>query len=133
MRRILESEAAAKAASRITDETINRLESLAQRYRSATDDVQRLERWVQLDDQFHASIAAVCGSRRLQADIQRYRLLHRVVNRTHTDVHVLARADEEHARILAALRRGDAGDARQAMNDHIAAWQAFFVRHLKRT
>jgi DNA-binding GntR family transcriptional regulator len=130
MRRILESEAAAKAASRIDRVTLSELDEAAKRFASAKGKQTVLRRWVEFDDQFHTAIAAACGSRRLEADIQRYRLLHRVFNRTHDDPIVLDQAYQEHLRILDALRHRDEDAARQAMNDHIAEWQRFFVRHL---
>ncbi len=130
MRRILESEAAAKAASRIDRVTLSELDDAAERFASAKGKQTVLRRWVEFDDQFHTAIAAACGSPRLEADIQRYRLLHRVFNRTHDDPIVLDQAYQEHLRILEALRRRDEGAARRAMNDHIAEWQRFFVRHL---
>lgn len=130
MRRILESEAAAKAASRIDKFTLSQLGDAAKRFQSAKGKQTILRRWVEFDDQFHTAIAAACGSPRLEADIGRYRLLHRVFNRTHDDPGVLAQAYDEHKRILHALSVRDASAARSAMNDHIAEWQRFFVNHL---
>lgn len=130
MRRILESEAAAKAASRIDKLTLSQLDTAAKQFQSAKGKRTVIRRWVEFDDQFHTAIAAACGSPRLETDIQRYRLLHRVFNRTHDDPTVLDQAYQEHAIILDALRKRDEQAARSAMNDHIAEWQRFFVRHL---
>ncbi|WP_161604650.1 GntR family transcriptional regulator [Roseiconus nitratireducens] len=130
MRRILESEAAAKAASRIDKLTLAQLDDAAKKFKSAKGKPAILRRWVEFDDQFHTAIAAACGSSRLESDIQRYRLLHRVFNRTHDDPSVLEQAYDEHALILKALKKRDELAARKAMNDHIAEWQRFFVKHL---
>ncbi len=130
MRRILETEAAAKAASRIDKFTLSRLDDAAKKFTSAKGKQATIRRWVEFDDQFHTAIAAACGSSRLEADIERYRLMHRVFNRTHDDPSVLDQAYEEHERILKALRERDERAARKAMNDHIAEWQRFFVKHL---
>jgi len=130
MRRILESEAAAKAALRIDRFTLAQLDDAAEQFKLAKGKQAVIRRWVRFDDQFHTAIAAACGSSRLQADIQRYRLLHRVFNRTHDDASVLEQAYDEHAVILNALKNRDESAARHAMNDHIAEWQRFFVKHL---
>jgi DNA-binding GntR family transcriptional regulator len=130
MRRILESEAAAKAASRIDKVTLSQLDALATKYKSARGKAAILRCWVEFDDHFHTAIAAACGSKRLEADIQRYRLLHRVFNRLHNDPDVLDQAYDEHLEIMTALRKRDAVAAQAAMNDHIAEWQRFFVKYL---
>jgi len=131
MRRILEREAAAKAATRIDSFTLSELQKAAEQYRRCQDQPSALRAWVEFDDKFHAAIAAACGSKRLQADIERYRLLHRVFNRTHTNPGVLVQAYAEHLKILDALRNRDAAAAHSAMDHHIAEWQRFFVKHLQ--
>lgn len=132
MRRILESEAAAKAATRIDRPTLDRLQrdlDAFTRNKNADDAIQR---WVTLDDDFHNEIALASGSRRLGDDINRYRLLHRVFNRSHTDASVLSQAVAEHESILQAMFDRNADAARQAMKHHLEEWQRFFVNHLNR-
>ena len=131
MRRILESEAAAKAADRIDLPTLKRLEAGIKKFRSEKTSAVSIMNWVKLDDEFHSAITAASGSSRLAADIDRYRLMHRVFNRSHTDPSVLDQAAEEHMRILDALKRRSPEDSRQAMREHIEEWQRFFVNHLR--
>jgi DNA-binding GntR family transcriptional regulator len=131
MRRILETEAAAKAAQRIDLPTLNQLERELHTFRDDFDQPAAIERWVGLDDRFHSTIAAASGSHRLAADITRYRRLHRVFNRSHTQAAVLTQAIQEHQGILDALRSRDIGAAREAMGKHLQEWQRFFVNHLK--
>lgn len=131
MRRILESEAAAKAAVRMDQVTLSELAEAAAAFRISGSKAETLREWVEFDDRFHTAIAAASGSRRLEADVQRYRLLHRVFNRTHTNPAILEPALQEHLEILKALRERDPIGARKAMSDHIAEWQRFFVHHLR--
>ncbi len=132
MRRILESEAAAKAATRIDQIMLASLGEAAEKFKTARSKQAAIRNWTDFDDQFHGGIAAACGSKRLEIDIRRYRLFHRVFNRTHTDPNVLKQAYDEHIQILTALRNRDEHAARSAMNNHIAEWQRFFVRNLGR-
>ena len=131
MRRILESEAAAKAADRIDRPTLNRLDDELKEFRKSKPTKSSIALWVKIDDTFHSSIASASGSPRLAADIDRYRLMHRVFNRSHTDANVLKQAAEEHSAILSALQHRDATAARQAMCEHLEEWQRFFANHLR--
>ncbi len=131
MRRILESEAAAKAADRIDRPTLQRLEASLNQFRKSKPTSASISHWVKLDDEFHSAIASASGSPRLAADIDRYRMMHRVFNRSHTDPSVLKQASEEHAKILDALKRRSADDARQTMRVHLEEWQRFFANHLR--
>src|SRR6056297_1676795 len=123
MRCILESEAAAKAAQRIDRPTLDRLQASLQAYQRTRGAAKQIAQWVKLDDEFHSAVATAAGSPRLAADIARYRQLHRIFNRSHTDPAVLGQAAEEHQRILAALTARDAEEARQAMRQHLQEWQ----------
>jgi DNA-binding GntR family transcriptional regulator len=131
MRRILESEAAAKAADRIDRRSLEYLSIALQGFGKSKMNASSISSWVQLDDEFHYVIAHASGSPRLAADIDRYRLLHRVFNRSHTDASVLKQAAGEHERILEALSRRNAEDAKQAMRLHLEEWQRFFSNHLR--
>jgi DNA-binding GntR family transcriptional regulator len=131
MRRILESEAAAKAAARMDRMTLDRLNASLKPFLESSRDAATIARWVEADDAFHDAIAHASGSPRLASDINRYRLLHRVFNRSHTDPTILAQAAREHAQILAAIGDRDASAARQAMQHHLEEWQRFFVQHLR--
>ena len=84
--------------------------------------------WADFDELFHRTIAQASGNRRLAADIGRYRLLHRGLNRVATDPASLRTALAEHLAILDALEARDGRLARERMTAHIAAWQMFFLR-----
>lgn len=131
MRRILESEAAAKAADRLDRPTLQRLDAALKEFRKSKPTASSISVWVKLDDEFHSAIAGAAGSPRLAADIVRYRLMNRVFNRSHTDAGVLQQAAEEHQAILDALRKRDADAARRAMCEHLEEWQRFFANHLR--
>ena len=131
MRRILESEAAAKAADRIDRPTLQKLEANLIQFRGREISDTSVAEWVKLDDEFHTAIANASGSPRLADNIDRYRLMHRVFNRTHTDPSVNWQAADEHLRIIDALKRRSPEEARQAMREHLEEWQRFFVNHLR--
>ncbi|TWT98953.1 GntR family transcriptional regulator [Neorhodopirellula pilleata] len=131
MRRILESEAAAKAADRIDRPTIQRLSASLDDFRQSQPTAASISVWVKLDDEFHSAIASAAGSPRLAADIVRYRMMNRVFNRSHTDAGILQQAAQEHQAILDALRERDADAARRAMCEHLEEWQRFFANHLR--
>jgi DNA-binding GntR family transcriptional regulator len=130
MRRILETEAAYKAATRMDRQTMTHLRERAELFRNAQNAPDVMARWLEFDDIFHAAVAEACGSRRLELDILRYRRLHRVFNRVHVDPSVLVYGLKEHLEILDAIERRDADAARKAMYDHLVEWQRFFVRIL---
>jgi len=131
MRKLLEGEAAAKAAERIDRITLTHLLDQAETFRDSKFSEDSVNQWVTLDDEFHATIAHSSGSPRLEKDILRYRRLHRVFNRTHSDASVLRQAAEEHLEILGCLKRRDAGESKAAMIRHIVEWQRFFIHHLR--
>jgi len=128
IRRILEGEAAYKAAQQIDRMTLRRLQQAADKFAKMRNDKRKVDAWVKLDDEFHRTIAGASGSPRLEQDILRYRQLHRVFNRTHTDPSILAMALDEHQEILEALAQRSSAAAKEAMQRHIVEWQRFFVR-----
>lgn len=128
MRRLLEGEAARRAASRIDRTTLARL-------RAAADDLAKhgkrsggLARWADFDDLFHDAIAAACGSSRLAADIQRYRMVHHALNRLRMTEDLIPQALREHVAILSALEARDPERAAAAMDEHLREWKAFYLR-----
>ncbi len=128
MRKLLEGEAAYRAATRIDRPSLENLRATAEELSITRHAPNWLERWIDFDEEFHAVIAQACGSRRLREDVGQYRLLHRVFNKLHTSVDVLGQALAEHQRIIEKLGERDAEGAKQAMIDHIQEWQAFFVQ-----
>jgi hypothetical protein len=121
----------ATEAERMDRQRLLRLDASLKDFCKGRKTASSIASWVAIDDEFHSAIAKATGSPRLSADIDRYRLLHRVFNRTHTDATVLKQAAEEHQDILDALKRRDPEDARKAMRHHLEEWQRFFANHLR--
>lgn len=132
MRKLLECEAARRAAIRIDRPTLARLRAQADSLAGTRDDPNWVARWADFDEEFHDQIARGSGSRRLRQDIVRYRVFHRSFNRLATTVEVLQQALEEHRQILNALERRDPEGAAEAMRSHLQEWQAYFVNHFPR-
>ncbi len=129
MRKILESEAARRAANLIDRQSLTRLRGIADTLAATRDRPDWVARWTDYDDEFHDTIARTCGSIRLCQDISRYRLLHRFFNRTATTFEDLQQALVEHQVILKALEAADRDASARAMFQHIEAWQKYFVNH----
>jgi DNA-binding GntR family transcriptional regulator len=129
MRKILEPEAARRAATRLDKQSLASLRATATELASSCDNPDWVARWTDFDEDFHDTIARACGSARLAQDIGRYRLLHRGFNKLTTTAEVLQQALQEHFRILDALDQHDVRAAGEAMFDHIQEWQAYFVNH----
>lgn len=132
MRKLLESEAARRAATCIDRPTLTRLRAAAEALGKNQKKPDWLERWADFDEDFHATIARASGSPRLCQDIVRYRLLHRAFNQLTTTVAVLQQALEEHGRIIEALEKRDPKEAAREMANHIQEWQTYFVNHFPR-
>jgi len=130
MRKLLEGEAARRAATRIDRPMLARLRGLAENLKETRGDPNWLSRWTDFDEEFHDAIARSSGSPRLWQDISRYRLLHRGINKLAATVESLQQALEEHVRILDALEKRDSEQALRMMAAHIAEWQTYFVNHL---
>lgn len=137
MRRLLEGEAARRAASRIDRATLARLRTAADDLAATTTtggsrrgngNGSGLARWADFDDLFHDAIAAACGSSRLAADIRRYRMVHHALNRLRMTEDLIPQALREHIAILSALEARDAERAASAMDDHLREWKAFYLQ-----
>jgi GntR family transcriptional repressor for pyruvate dehydrogenase complex len=118
IRRVLESAAAAMAASRISAEQIAELEEVLDELREETDG----ERFVQLDIRFHDLIAAATGNVSLRnlcasfsARTQRARLL-----RSRNGSGILRRSSTEHDDIFRHVSAGEPTLAAAAAMSHIA-------------
>jgi DNA-binding GntR family transcriptional regulator len=127
MRKLLEGEAAKRAATRLDRVAQSALRQSTDKIAASFGKAGLVARWADFDEMFHMTIAGACGSRRLEQDIARSRLLHRAVNRLTTTPEVLRQALTEHCRILDALERRDAKSAAAEMVAHIHEWQAYFV------
>ena len=120
MREILESESAARAATRLAGEWIETLSVEAEKLCTSTRLSNWTERVIDFDIRFHDELAAACGNRYLTEKIRQYRLLVRAFCRSTARRGNLLAAMAEHRRILAALTARDPQAARQAMAEHIA-------------
>ena len=119
LRLLLEPDGARRAAQRISDDQMRRLEDTAEQMRNL-DSRERSSyaRFARLDGDLHDAIMAIAGN-----DLIRHMLTH-----LHTHFHIFrlmfhARVTEEalgeHERILAALASRDENAADAAMRDHI--------------
>lgn len=133
MRALLESEAAFLAASRIDRPSLGALRAMAQQLDAQWDEEGGIQRWADFDDEFHSQIALASGNRRLARDISRYRQLLRGLNKLHQAMAQLRPALAEHERILEALARRAAEEAREAMAEHIREWKTYFVRQVSQS
>jgi DNA-binding GntR family transcriptional regulator len=121
MRQLLESAAAARAATKISAEALADLQAGAEQLLRTRDELDWSARALTFDIHFHDVLAHACGNMRMQRDIGRYRLLVRGLCRITGSEEVLHTALEEHMRILETLQQRDAAGARRAMERHIAA------------
>jgi len=130
IRRVLEGETAARAATRVpADEARNlcrRIESLLSSVGGLDWTAQALD----FDVVFHEWLAQASGNRRLEEDIRRYRLLVRSFCRMVGSVENLTAAAQEHRAILEAIEQREGAAARQAMHVHIDARLASVLREI---
>lgn len=132
MRKILEGEAARRAATRIGPQVLAELRRMMGDLKADPEAPNWITRWADFDDAFHSAIAAAAGSPRLAQDISRYRMLHRGINKLSTTVEALQQAMAEHEAILEALDARNAKASHAAMINHLQGWQAYFVRHFRK-
>jgi DNA-binding GntR family transcriptional regulator len=132
MRKLLEGEAARRAALRLEPATVARLRAMGEELKNDPDKTDLLNRWADFDDAFHDAIAKASGSVRLWHDITRYRLLHRGFNKLATTLDVVPKALDQHLEILDLLARRDGESAGRLMAEHIGEWQTYFVNHFSR-
>jgi GntR family transcriptional regulator, rspAB operon transcriptional repressor len=128
MRRLLEGEAARRAASRMDRATLARLRAAADELAKKGKRSGALARWADFDAQFHEALAAACDSSRLAADIRRYRMVHHALNRLRMTEDLIPQALQEHVAILAGLESRDAERAAAAMDEHLREWKAFYLQ-----
>jgi GntR family transcriptional repressor for pyruvate dehydrogenase complex len=129
VRRMLEPEAAAMAATRSDAKVFAALERELERMHAAGD---RAEELVEADIAFHDVIAGAPGNgvlqallRSLSASTVRVRLWHGIVDRSALDI-----AREQHGRIYEAIAAGDADLAHAATLMHIAHNETWLREHL---
>jgi DNA-binding GntR family transcriptional regulator len=133
MREALESFAAAKAATRITEPALTRLQQFCDvmqrietelREAGAVElDEPSLRRFLAADMAFHMLIIEASGNRRMIEVVKNMRTVSRIfrMRRAPHQLPVVHKAYEFHSLILAALRARDPESARRQMAAHIAA------------
>ena len=133
VRRVLEAESVALAATRLTDEDLRRLEDVLRGVDAllASDPDVDLEQFVQADTDFHAIIAAASGNPPLAAIIDslvgrtfRARLWRAISHRGS-----LHETQVEHRAILAELLKRDPERARIRMSVHLLGVEQFSAAH----
>lgn len=113
----LEVQAVQLAATRITEEALERMRT---NLGSMERNLGNLSAFVEADAAFHKEIAAGSGNQVLQELLQSIRSLLRIwVDRALTDEGHAAAALKEHAEIFAALQARDAGAATVTMHSHM--------------
>lgn len=118
LRLAVEGLAAQLAAQRITPQQLERLRSLThQLAHTAPDDVERL---MEIDRQFHVTVAEAAGNKHL-ADviISLYDKSLRLWRLALTRVGALASSIERHEELLDALEYGNAAKAAEIMQEHV--------------
>ncbi|MBB3593331.1 DNA-binding GntR family transcriptional regulator [Rhizobium sp. BK529] len=120
LRLLVEPFAAARAAEMMSEEMIASLEAIDGEMRSIRQEDARLAygRFAQSDGAFHDMIALGSGNG----------LIHETLTRLHTHVHLFrlyfhsratSDANDEHARIILAIKQRDSAASEAAMRDHI--------------
>lgn len=133
LREALESYAASRAAQRIGDEDLQRLQRCCQQMDRIADDLRASGRgqldeagmrsYLALDMGFHMLLIRASGNGRIMKQVADSRLLARLLAqpRQTNDLATLVDANGHHRGILAAVERHDPEAARQAMGGHIIA------------
>ena len=126
LRAVLEGHAAARAAVRVTDAEIRRMQASIDEMdallASPTSLEQRIETFLRLNWALHESVWEAAGSVRLQTALVRL-IEQAVIVRTarRYTLERMARSHQHHRELVAALRAGDASWAEATMRSHIRA------------
>lgn len=122
-------ELAARAAANITDEQVRELESIQAQLEGAyaSDDD---ERTVRLNHDFHRTINVAADSPKLA------QLMSQITRYAPESVFPIVdgwpkRSMRDHRRVVAALAKRDAEEARAAMSEHLSAGATPLINHLK--
>lgn len=122
VRRLLESEAARLAATRITDEALDEARALLDEAGKILDETPEAhERIIEIDIAFHRIIAAHCGNPVLTGMIEAFasRTVRARLWRSLREEGIDRRTHGEHYAIWRALRHGEAEAARIRMANHL--------------
>ncbi|WP_420642538.1 FadR/GntR family transcriptional regulator [Candidatus Leptofilum sp.] len=122
VRDLLEPQAAALAAQRITDDLVLRLENIVDEMKVSKDSATDFH----LNTQFHATIAEATQNEALQHILKVVAdMLAPLQGHMYERALENYRADQEHLPILQALKNRDPDKARKAMHDHIGIFSRF--------
>ncbi|HUT36396.1 MAG TPA: GntR family transcriptional regulator [Planctomycetota bacterium] len=144
VREALESFAITKAAERVVEETLTRLERYCQEMGRLADELRAsgravldgasLRRFLAADLAFHLLLVRTAGNARLMKLVQQTRTISRVfrMRRQQHDLRVVEGAHRYHGRVADALRRGDVHTAREQLVEHIRASQREASEHFDR-
>jgi GntR family transcriptional regulator, transcriptional repressor for pyruvate dehydrogenase complex len=118
VRKILEAESAALAATRRTE---SELLAMAGAIEEMKDSLQTQERYIAADLRFHLTIAAATRNRMTQHMMQAIRApLQHALGSIYYIPGSAQRSIDQHRQILQAIRLGDPAAARQRMREHLA-------------
>ncbi|MDF1479419.1 FadR/GntR family transcriptional regulator [Leifsonia sp. H3M29-4] len=128
VRRVLESESAARAAVRLTEEELDELDRVLIAAEGSEDDV---EAFIRADTEFHRIIARASGNPPLAAIIDTLvgRTFRARLWRAISDRGAVAATQAEHQAILIELRRRDPERARIRMSVHLLGVEEFSATH----
>ncbi|MGW6739216.1 GntR family transcriptional regulator [Streptomyces sp. NPDC055025] len=120
IRRLIEPDLAALAATRCSEAALERLSGLCVEQSDAGEEVASALRVARA---FHLELAALAGNRRvlvvLARQLDEVRRLHHLMPRA--EPHITSTIElDAHRDLLDALRRGDADEARRLMAEHLA-------------
>jgi GntR family transcriptional repressor for pyruvate dehydrogenase complex len=129
VRAAIEPEVARLAAERATPAARKRLRAVHRRLQEAQD----LPAAIEADMAFHRTLAQACGNDIFTLVLDSMADLGRASRQTTISTAGVKVAERHHARILDAVLRGDAQEAKAAMRDHIQAAAADLMRgHTRR-
>lgn len=118
VRKILEAESAALAATRRTE---SEMSAMAGAIEEMKESLQAQERYIEADLRFHLTIAAATRNRMTLHMMQAIRApLQRALGSIYYIPGSPQRSIDQHTEILRAIRLGDAASARQRMREHLA-------------
>ncbi|MGP7816452.1 GntR family transcriptional regulator [Niallia sp. 01092] len=119
LRKVLEVLSAEEAAPLVTDGMISHLEMLMTNQKKAIEE-KDLYTYIDLDSQFHLSIAEISRNRKLQDFIEQiHNQLSRYLVLSGTLAESAREAHEEHIKIIEALKERNAKKAGEAIRFHI--------------
>lgn len=128
VREDLEGLAAALAAERMSAEQVEELVKITENYSQAVRD-SNAEQMIRFDEQFHKYIVTCSDNKTLiqlsetvQGMVLRFRYLY------YKDLARYENMPMEHRDIIAAIKGGDGGTARQAADGHVKRLKEFVIR-----